>query len=208
MSNLVSAAAELVECEETIEQGIQTFVEVGQALMRIRNGKLYRAAGFKTFEDYCKRRWSFTRQYASLVIDAAEAARNLKMSTMVDILPASERQARPLTRLGPPQQREAWENAVTSAGGAQPTGRQVEAAARQFKPSVSGDGGNIVQLHEYRGVPDPNEQAAHFFSNLEKAAQILRQMKQLDPHASDYEAACQKINRWWTKHQRRKRSAA
>ncbi|CAN5461194.1 hypothetical protein BH20VER3_BH20VER3_00780 [soil metagenome] len=67
---------------------------------------------------------------------------------------------------------------------------------------------NIVQIHEYRGVPDPNEQADNFFSNAEMGAQILRQLKQLKPHAPDYDATWQKINRWMTKHQPRKRSAA
>ena len=34
---------ELERCEATIEAGLQTFVEVGTALLKIREGRLYRA---------------------------------------------------------------------------------------------------------------------------------------------------------------------
>ena len=44
------------------------------------------------------------------MIAASETVSHL--GTMVPILPASERQARPLTRLEPDQQREAWREAV------------------------------------------------------------------------------------------------
>lgn len=35
----------LTDLETTIERGLKTFVEVGQALMEIRDGRLYRARG-------------------------------------------------------------------------------------------------------------------------------------------------------------------
>lgn len=129
MSDLVETTAELVECEQVIEQGIQTFVEVGRALMRIHHGKLYREAGFKTFEDYCTRRWSFTANYARRMISASEVARTLKTMPIGVLLPKSESQVRLLTRLEPPQQRAVWERAVNGANGHQPTARQVHAAA-------------------------------------------------------------------------------
>ncbi len=42
------------------------------------------------------------------------------------ILPTSERQVRPLTKLDPEQQREAWQKAVEKAGGKVPSGRIVK----------------------------------------------------------------------------------
>ena len=39
----------LAECEAVIERGLATFVEVGRALLHIRDERLYRAA-HRTFE--------------------------------------------------------------------------------------------------------------------------------------------------------------
>ena len=49
------------------------------------------------------------------------------------ILPTSERQVRPLTKLDPEQQREAWQQAVDEAGGKVPSGRIVEDIVQQIK---------------------------------------------------------------------------
>lgn len=61
-----------------------------------------------TFEDYCRERWGFTARRARYYLSAAEVMHNLETGTMVPLLPTSERQARPLTRLEPEQQRAAW----------------------------------------------------------------------------------------------------
>ena len=49
---------DLMEYEKVIEQGLGTFVEVGMALLAIRDGRKYVHAGYRTFEEYCERRWS------------------------------------------------------------------------------------------------------------------------------------------------------
>lgn len=59
--------------EKRIERGLQTFREVGQALMDIRDQRLYRAA-YKTFEEYCTNRWQMGRDRAYQLIGAAEIA--------------------------------------------------------------------------------------------------------------------------------------
>lgn len=102
---------ELKEFENRIETGLKTFREVGNALMSIRDGRLYRSK-FKTFEDYCRERWGFARNYANKMIAAAEVVSNL--GTTVPI-PTSERQARPLASLPPEQQPEAWKAATEKA---------------------------------------------------------------------------------------------
>jgi hypothetical protein len=66
-------AARLATCEKAIERGINTFVEVGQALTEIRDAKLYRAS-HKTFEAYCKDRWEISRPRAYELIDHAKVA--------------------------------------------------------------------------------------------------------------------------------------
>jgi hypothetical protein len=80
----------LGELEETIERGLQTFLEVGLALTEIRESKLYRV-DFDTFEAYCKGRWGFTRRRANQLVEAA------RVGTMVPV--ENERQARELAPL-------------------------------------------------------------------------------------------------------------
>jgi hypothetical protein len=92
--------ARLVELETTIEHGLQTFVDVGTALLEIRDSKLYRK-GHETFEDYCRTRWNMSRIHAHRMIEAAEVNQNLLPTG--NILPNSERQARELTQLEPEQ---------------------------------------------------------------------------------------------------------
>ena len=54
------AVARLDELESVIQRGIGTFVEVGNALREIRDGKLYEPKyGQVSFETYCASRWSY-----------------------------------------------------------------------------------------------------------------------------------------------------
>ena len=102
----------LTECEAVIERGLKTFVDVGSALMEIRDSRLYRQT-HGTFEDYCRERWGWGRNYTNKLISSAEVVNNL--GTIVPILPATESQARPLTMFEPEQQREIWQRAVETA---------------------------------------------------------------------------------------------
>lgn len=62
--------ARLHECEQVIAAGIDTFVSVGNALVEIRDDKLYRDS-HRTFEDYCRARWNLGRSRAYELIDQA-----------------------------------------------------------------------------------------------------------------------------------------
>lgn len=83
----------LRECETVIERGLATFVEVGTALARIRDGRLYRAT-HATFEDYCRERWGFSRNYANKQIAAAETVRAVEREMGTNVPIANEGQAR------------------------------------------------------------------------------------------------------------------
>ena len=111
------------QLEATIERGMQTFVEVGLALMEIRDGRLYRAE-FGTFEEYCQERWGWTRMRASQLIAAAVVVENVNNCLQI---PATESQARPLAALPPAQQREAWREAVDTAPNGKITAAHVQA---------------------------------------------------------------------------------
>lgn len=115
---------ELGDCEAVIERGLRTFRDVGNALLRIRDARLYRAR-HSTFEAYCRERWGMSRPRAYQMIEAAGVVGQL--STNVDILPANEAQARLLARLQPEQQAPAWQRAIETA----PEGKITAAHVRR-----------------------------------------------------------------------------
>lgn len=130
----------LAKCEEVIDRGLHTFVDVGNALLEIRDSRLYRET-YSTFEDYCKERWGWARNYANKLIASAEVVSNL--GTIVPILPMAESQARPLTSLSPDIQREAWQQVIDTAPESGITARHVQAVVDeiQHKPHVLSNSG-------------------------------------------------------------------
>src|SRR5512135_1315685 len=92
-----SESDKLRECETIIDRGLATFVEVGTALLEIRDLRLYRAT-HGTFELYCRERWGISRVHAHRMIEAARVAENLLPTGNI---PANERQARTLAVLTP-----------------------------------------------------------------------------------------------------------
>jgi len=123
---------ELAHHEAIIQRGIDTFVEVGNALAAIREARLYRAQ-FATFEAYCRERWDIGRSRAYQMISAAAVVTNV--STIVDTpAPTNEAQARPLTSLPPEQQAPAWRDAVAAAPNGRPTAADVKAVVEARRP--------------------------------------------------------------------------
>lgn len=125
--------------ETAIAGGLETFVQVGQALSEIRNDprKVYRPYG--TFEDYCRDRWGLRQSHAYRMMEAAHVVTNLKSSPIGEllpagnapVLPANEAQARPLVALKEPaQQREAWKQVLRETGGENITAARVEKAVK------------------------------------------------------------------------------
>ena len=123
---------ELSEYEAVIENGLKTFVDVGEALLKIRDKKLYRFE-FGTFEEYCKSRWNLKQASAYRFIDAYGVIENLKSSPIGELLPANESQARPLTRLEPDEQREAWKRVIEKAPPTGITAAIVLEAAKEIQ---------------------------------------------------------------------------
>jgi len=130
-----SEQKQLEDCEAVIGAGWDNFVKVGQALATIRRQKLYRQS-FKTFEEYCNRKWHYTRTHANRLIGAAETMRILAPMGAIP-LPAHETQIRPLLGLQADEVKTVWNNAVKAAGGRRVTAKLVQAAASQFVSAVS-----------------------------------------------------------------------
>jgi len=175
----------LESCEYTIKHGMETFLEVGQAFLTIRQRRLYRR-DYDNFETYCRHRWQMTPRRAQQLAASASVVNNLRAlgpgnepkgngddrpaeTGTVDSAranhgspayefpaPTSERQVRPLAGLEPEAQREAWRTAVKAAGqGKQPTGKDVQAAVE-----ATGNG----------RWPKPNEHGVY----SEKGSEALR----------------------------------
>jgi hypothetical protein len=125
-------AAELQGHELTIKAGLETFVQVGEALAAIRDRRLYRAE-FPTFEEYCAEKWGMTARRARQLWAAADVARTLGNNCSAFVLPATESQARPLTLLPVDRQIEAWQEVVRTAPGGRVTARHVQTVVNRIK---------------------------------------------------------------------------
>jgi hypothetical protein len=100
---------DLDQLEARIEHGLQTFRDVGEALLEIRERRLYRAT-HKTWLDYCRERWQFTGRHGNRLIRAAAIAGRLG-----PVGPTNERQARELDQV-PAAQHEALLEQLRSTG--------------------------------------------------------------------------------------------
>jgi hypothetical protein len=131
----VDARKRLKACEALIEQ--RAFYEVGSTLLEIRRDKLYLET-HKTFESYCRERWKFSRIHAHRLVESARVTDNL---LPIGNIPTHESQVRPLTKLAPEQQREAWKRALEISP--DPTAAQIQIAVaslegEKFQPAKDG----------------------------------------------------------------------
>lgn len=112
----------LTQLEKLINANMKSFFEIGLALQKIREEKLYRET-HGTFEGYCRDRWEFNRAHAYRLIDSAQVVENVSHGIQK---PTNERQARPLARLSSPElQRKAWKKAIETAPEGKVTARYV-----------------------------------------------------------------------------------
>ena len=134
MNNLLNIEErnELERCEVVIKQGLKTFVEVGQALMLIREKKLYRVE-YGTFKDYCEEKWGFKERRVYELMNSSKVIDNLENCAIAQVLPQNESQARPLTKLEPELQAEAWQKTVEQHG-ENITQKKVEEVVKEFVP--------------------------------------------------------------------------
>jgi hypothetical protein len=121
---------ELHKLESVIEKGLQTFLDVGNALLSIRDQRLYRGT-HTAFDAYCRERWNFSKTQANRFIAASEVAKNL---APIGVTPRSESQVRLLSSLPAEKQVKVFERAAKTAGGAEKvTAQSIEKAAVAMK---------------------------------------------------------------------------
>tara|TARA_A100001391_G_scaffold183537_1_gene150821 strand:+ start:154 stop:798 length:645 start_codon:yes stop_codon:yes gene_type:complete len=134
----------LKDLERVVDQGQQTFFEVGSALKELREDKLYRET-HKTFEAYVQERFGFKKSQAYNLIDASEVAGNVHHGGQIK----NERQAREVAKAPPERQQEVVDKAAEMA---EVTGKVITAKtmaeAREAVMSESPDS------EEYEDVDD------------------------------------------------------
>jgi hypothetical protein len=116
-----AARVTLADCEQRIERALNGFVDMGQALTDIRDGRLYKAT-HGTFEAYCQERWDIGRDYADRMIAAAQVVLTIVSKGLP--APTKESQARALVAVPEPERADVWREAVERTGG-KPTAKAI-----------------------------------------------------------------------------------
>lgn len=118
---------------ERLESQVKSAVlEAAKALWEINTRRLYRER-YETFEEYCEAQFQFSSRYIYYQVRFGQFLNALEQSERtVQILPQSEYQVRPLSKLKEESaQVEAWLEAVERAEGKLPSFPVVEEVVRQ-----------------------------------------------------------------------------
>lgn len=176
----------LAACEETISAGLNTFMDVGSALATIRNERLYRAK-FETFEDYCRSKWSMSRQRANQLIDATSIVGDLATNV---VKPTHESQVRPLSALPPAERADAWKEATDTAPAGKVTAAHVQSVVDRRTGEVIEDAEIVTTKRVGNGgrQRQPGICTVSFEHDPEAAADAM--MKQFAPKFLRAMCAC------------------
>lgn len=188
--------------EAIIDAGLATFVEVGLALMRIRDRRTYLLT-HGTFTLYCRDRWRFNAPYAYNLMAGAEVISVLD-GAGVDVKPANARVAYELRSLidEPDKLVSTWRQALVEHGD--------KPLAREVARTLRGDDARALPERAGPSEPEPDDELtdeqrdfAHGIENataqLEaaKSAQRLA-LRDVDP----------KLARRWSRDVKRLRTIA
>ncbi len=162
-----------------VVKGVQAFWDLGQALSVIKSGKLWRAAGHKSWNAYCQSVAGMSRAHAHRLIGAASFMETFKTSPIGDVFPVNEAQVRPLLQLPDPEKQvSAWGTAVEQAGGDQPSAKEVKTV--------------VFDILHPDGLPEKprsrSEQRIQLFSRLKEATRKKRSWKQVEEMLDELEA--------------------
>lgn len=136
--NKLNAAerAKLDRYEAQLQHHFETFRTAGEALLGIRDARLYREH-FATFEDYCRTKWDMSKTQANRLIAAAKVVENISSVAPEEAKHLTESVIRSLATLEPKDQKKAFAKAVKAAPAATGvTAKVVAQAAREVAPSA------------------------------------------------------------------------
>ena len=127
---------ELERLETVIQKGWTTFLDVGHALMKIQQDKLYRDK-YETFEEYLRVRLDMSRSHAYNLINGTEVYDGLSAMADITIKPTNERQIRSLISVPKEKWALTWKKVVKAADGKPVTAKLVNQVAAEFKPKTA-----------------------------------------------------------------------
>lgn len=187
----------LAELEEGIQRHLDavtsSFFEAGNLLTQIRDNRLYREYKHEddtpwTFEEYCKNRWRMTKTHANRLISSAEVTDNL---TPIGVNPQSESVVRPLVKLSPDQQREAWLKAIQTAPEGGVTARHVYKIVKEMTEEKKEPEKKKRRVDMYQNIrPKPEKVSVLFmnaFDNMLSAIKNERALKWKETSKEDAE---------------------
>lgn len=164
---------ELTKCELVIMDGVAKMYEAGRALMTIREEELYKDK-YRTFDDYCRERWGYSKSHANRLIGAAGV---VDVLTPIGAKVENESQVRALTGLKPAKVEKAWEKATKLAAGGKVTANLVRRAVNE-----------VTGRPEQKRKPSKNATALTLLNKLEdavnqdlrtEAIKLLRRIRKL-----------------------------
>jgi protein gp37 len=151
----------LEELEAIIARGLGTYIEVGLALIEIREGHKYRQRGFATFDAYCNDWLEMTHQRAYQLCEAADAVS--VMATIVangTVLPTRESHVRALLPLkdDPERLAAAWQEATaTATNGTRLTAAYISGVVDRHLPKPPP---KFYTLADWHALADAEREAA------------------------------------------------
>jgi len=128
---------ELARLEAIIRSGWQTFLEVGSALAKVRDDRLF-ADKYGTIEEYCLNELGFSRPYAYNLMNSAEVSKQLSSIEDIKIKPLNEAQCRELISVPSEKRPEAWRDVLKLADGKPLTAKFVHQAVAKYKTNGTG----------------------------------------------------------------------
>ena len=165
----INQSTDLVALEKIIDKGKTSFVEVGLAIMRIRDARLYKST-HSTWENYCAQRWGWTGRRANQLALAAEIG--AEMGTRVP----TERHARELSRL-PSEVREVALDEAGEGATVQQLGQVVDAHVEKKRDTAKSwfaeHPSEIYAGMRNRSVESGHYEAGSRFYELDAALRIL-----------------------------------
>lgn len=122
--------------ERVLEHHFGTFKQAGEALLVIRDKRLYRE-NHASFDIYCRDRWGMSKTQANRLIAAAQTAGNLETPETAEVVNRlTEGSIRPLTSLKPETQKKVVQRlaAQQAKHPTDITAKLVQQTARQVAP--------------------------------------------------------------------------
>jgi len=110
-----AATPSLAALEQIINNHFSNSLRAAEALATIRDQELYRP-DFKSFEEYCLKRWGYSRSYACRLADVHEVMVDLDPHKNHEVYPKNEAQARVYVDLDKSQRLELIKKVMKDSG--------------------------------------------------------------------------------------------